>query len=1386
MDRVFPPTQRLVPASHTIIVLSVLAIGLLSTVVSPPLLALAPSALRPYLPSPAVAYAQSPTLELTKSTTTTTIESGTPFEYIMTYKCASITDDCDNVTIVDSLPADLEYVPGSAVPTSHIKSINHSAGTITWTFNNPLPAGSTGVLRFSAQFKPGTLPGTTAQNEADITASNVALGVVAQSTVVTAIGAFEMYADKSGPNNAVIGFPADFSVGICSPDSSGGIRLTNPVITDTLPAAAFFVDAQGTQGVDWTYTPAVAPDQGGEVVFTNLPTVEVGGCLTRQVTLRYDSDPGLLQTNAMAASGTPEGESTPVLLTDTHDFGVIAPYADGQFGKSSTSPSKFTGAAAKPYTEALPGEAVTYTVGLANTGYLTLTNAVITDVLPSQLDLTAWQVSATITKPVNGFYQINGDGNWLPLTQNPYTTTTTISVTSLGLPVTATVTHLRWDLSPMDVLPTYASAYTVWIAGTANAALPLGTLFDNCGYAKADELSSMLVACNTVEIIAQRAIPRMGKSNDGGPFLPLATVDFSLDISNAAVAHLDFDDPVIADLLAPELTFLTGTVIFDNSAAPGAPVPNFTAIDDYNGTGRTLLRWAWDDQSGAGGTDARYSLAPGERLVVTFQAQVVDGTPPGTYINQAALVDWSAPGDPNNPGTEPEKLLLCAADGGLVYTDTFDLDGDSQNGEVACLANSTVIVPVALSMNSEKFVRGTLDCENTVDYGATTACEDEDYNKLGLTVLGGDVDYRLIMTNTSNVSVTKITLIDIFPHIGDSGVIDPQARQSVWGPNLQAPVTAPSGVPLTIYYSTATNPCRTELVAGGPSGCAPANWTTTFPIDPTSIHAIKIEFCDEANPDDCVILPRNAALAFDWHMIAPNIAPTDSSCLTPAGDSFDWQGTPACPIAWNSFGFTAFEAKDVDTNNINDPDALQLPPTEPIRVGMRVAPDDKYSLGDYVWLDVAGQQDDGIQQAEEVPDWGVSGVRVELYDSDDNFIDYRYTGPDQNGDPGYYQFSYLDAGDYYLRFFPPAGYTVSPQQATGTGHDLTDSDGVNTGTDGTYGDYWETETFVISTTTTIANNTPAWDFGLWLPVDYGDAPTNYPVEAASSTPEALAGRHIIVPNFYLGTGVDAETDGQPGVDAVGDDLNGDDEDGVTFPDYIGTVAQPTGVLFVGRTSSLVITGSKPVTTSGYLNAWIDWNGDGTWAAGEQVAADVALNGSITLDVDVPGSATTGTTYARFRYSSESGLPPTGIALDGEVEDYKVVILTPPLKEIAATSAVHTTGIFATIGEVVRYRLTVGIPEGVLPNFRLVDTLASGLLYTGNLTVSMVADTGIISTDLRSMAVPLPAASTQLFPLGQSPTVTMIPMKNSSFWNLMLWCPTFPQIKHRSIPPITLL
>ena len=91
-------------------------------------------------------------------------------------------------------------------------------------------------------------------------------------------------------------------------------------------------------------------------------------------------------------------------------------------------------------------------------------------------------------------------------------------------------------------------------------------------------------------------------------------------------------------------------------------------------------------------------------------------------------------------------------------------------------------------MKSEKFVR-----PNRLGHLWHPCKEDGDFNKLGLTVSGGPIDYRLDLTNTSNVSVTNLVVIDIFPFkaMTETGVVDPARRLSEWRPNLQGPIRAP-------------------------------------------------------------------------------------------------------------------------------------------------------------------------------------------------------------------------------------------------------------------------------------------------------------------------------------------------------------------------------------------------------------------------------------------------------------------------------------------------------------------------------------------------------------------------------------------------------------------
>ncbi len=158
--------------------------------------------------------------------------------------------------------------------------------------------------------------------------------------------------------------------------------------------------------------------------------------------------------------------------------------------------------------------------------------------------------------------------------------------------------------------------------------------------------------------------------------------------------------------------------------------------------------------------------------------------------------------------------------------------------------------------------------------------------------------------------------------------------------------------------------------------------------------------------------------------------------------------------------------------------------------------------------------------------------------------------------------------------------------------------------------------------------------------DWGDAPDQpYPTLSANA-----GANHLIVPGMFLGAFIDAEPDGQPNAAATGDDLAGvDDEDGVVF----------LTPLKKGKVATVQVTAS----IAGRLDAWIDYNQNGSWAdPGEQIFASAALAAGVNnLSFLVPKAAKLGRTASRWRYSTAGGLPFTGPALDGEVEDYVVTI-----------------------------------------------------------------------------------------------------------------------------------
>ncbi len=308
----------------------------------------------------------------------------------------------------------------------------------------------------------------------------------------------------------------------------------------------------------------------------------------------------------------------------------------------------------------------------------------------------------------------------------------------------------------------------------------------------------------------------------------------------------------------------------------------------------------------------------------------------------------------------------------------------------------------------------------------------------------------------------------------------------------------------------------------------------------------------------------------------------------------------------------------------------------------------------------------------------IAGVRLYLDLDGDQRIDIGEPSAKTN-DQGQYTLTFPGAGTYKIREVVDPGYVQTfPTSAMNFEH-----------------------TVVVTGNAAVdALALAGLNFGNKLTVDFGDAPSTFG--------EASAG---FTAGLRLGANWDDEQTSQFSATASGDDANGrldandsviDDEDGAIF----------TRPLVRGSSSNRVsLTAVNSTGTSAYVSAWIDFNQDGDFNdAGEKVISDTVLaTGTTVLTFAAPANAVLGTTFARFRYSSQANVGPTGRALGGEVEDYQV--------QVVPTLDLATNDRFSVSRNSVRNSLDVLANDFSMPGETLQIVRTSGSRAGGIVQVS---------------------------------------------------------------------
>ncbi len=937
---------------------------------------------------PSIYRANAVSLILDKQASNTNPAPGQAFTYRIRYRCASLTEDCQDATIVDLLPAEFDVANFTGIGGS-VETADLTGTTLTWTLGDgsggDLPAGSAGVLVINGRFPtcgPTLASGSLHTNSVTFSATNASSNPTATADVTLngAVAACPTGGGGGSQNTdfrkvkrrpyAVVDGPVQFWVISMPTKDETGPTDAIYTVTDVLPTNAIFTGL--TDMTEWT-----SSGSDGVIGQIQIQCANSGNWFTLidngadQLDYREDLTGSSHYANQIPAA------ATECLVIDDPNF------------------NRFFGADRAGYFNI---SAIRFTVDESQWTSATFQpDIIVTYVVVSENPFAGQTVS------ISGG---GGTSDAMPSWQAPVPNDIQINCINATVGTFGGTTPQDMDKDDGGAI-TSQDCVTSPIYGPGTGELhPLKSLL---GFGTSSLLGSSSPDANAVP-------PQTLKSNSVYYELKLEQESSSGSIEGLRVfelldANLSYDPAVnwytISLSETSEGVFNNGQNIFDQ---PDCGDPDFTVIPNYAGTGRTALIWDF-------GTCILHPTPTGKAaspaiINIYLEATVKAGIPAGTSIENAFMALYDNQGveqqisgcQPNSNSIDDYWNIVLNpdySDADRSFSDMLDnsdLDGNGQTS-LDFLCPSEVItstLPAITDMVSEKLVKGKLDAQFSK------------YPLSGNTDLTGEGVYELTLENRGNADITTFDLVDILPHIGDVGVIPANgSRLSTWQEELAGAITVerssdggvtytavPTGdLPLGIQYSASTNPER-------------------FSADPASnFDVLTADAAAAASfPAGSTVNPWGAS-AIGAHSFSFRFTPTSTGGVFPSGDIIritvpvqlasgtcppGQSGSPCSGIvnpnavAWNSFAFGA------TYDNGGTP--TRLLDTEPIKVGLKmVDPSATAALGDFVWNDLNAN---GVQDGGEP---GFQGVTVSLFTSlnvQNGLIDINGDGNYDSNDDG--------------------------------------------------------------------------------------------------------------------------------------------------------------------------------------------------------------------------------------------------------------------------------------------------------------------------------------------------------------------------------------------------
>ncbi len=821
--------------------------------------------------------------QITKSVDKTEVNGSEVFIYTINAAYSGLTISNQEGSITDFIPSKIKYIlPPIGGQIEEITEEAVEGGTKLTFHLGDVNSGTSLSFTVACYFGFGRVDNDSFTNEVSLFANDEVVATTAAPTVNLKLKEGFLLSKFAEPSNVLnAGDEVTFTLSLAN-NKDFGATIENVVITDTLPPEltpiATFIPVGNdipSKGFSDESANGLTGSWNDNTMTFNLPKYNGARYdITFKAKVSEEVTVGQIFENIGKWTMNDVARNDAVLSLSIYDPNY-AGFELFKYGSRTT----------------LVGAPLEYRIINRNIGNVALSNYELEDIIPPEIDFTAFYLDAS-TGLIN--YSI-----YVALASNPSVYIPVVMNVEYGsYPYTNLVPYIpagdrlaRIKLIAQNLLVSN-SRHSLFIFGTTNSTAVMGGSFTNEVVAKSGEIiqtnSWKTIVNGASDLSVQKKITPKKQS-----YNPLDELYVTLSANTINTICVN---PILADLMPKGLRYIenseyftyyehaTGITYDSRQSGFPVPIPTREVIPNFSETENTLLRWSFED----------FILPTSCDFKIIFKA-IIEIDAPDSFVNKGYM------------GIIGDNLFAVYDE----VIDTLDIDGDgSTTDRISCKEVSGVILRTSEFM-LKKLVKGQKDL---------------DYSSSGFTTAGGDINFQLQVTNSQPMDLKNIEVVDIFSYIGDTGVIlTNEQRGSQFDIYETSAVNAEIiniiGEPVDpnpeifIEYSTSSDPKRFNEL-GNEIGTG--EWTTTPPSDITKVRSIKI------TTDPTVILRPYDRLIIDLHTKAP-------------------VGTPVNKIAYNSYAVRADKIIGENTE--------PLLPTEPNKVEVTIAGNKRGNIGDFVWFD---------------------------------------------------------------------------------------------------------------------------------------------------------------------------------------------------------------------------------------------------------------------------------------------------------------------------------------------------------------------------------------------------------------------------------------------------